>query len=273
MSSSLADPSAPSSSPSALPSCPVAFVTGASSGIGMGLALRLASEGYAVALAARRVHRLGVVASRIGAAGGRALVCPCDVGRREDVHAAIARAEAELGPVDLLVANAGVSGMTTPETLDAAELERVLRVNLLGAAYATEAVLPGMIRRGRGHLVAVGSLTGYGGLPRTAAYSASKGALKNYFESLRIDLRGSGVAVTVITPGYVKTELTARNDHPMPFLLELDDAVEIMWRAIRRRAPHCTFPRPLSTLVWVAQLFPRRLYDAIASRARREKSE
>jgi short-subunit dehydrogenase len=252
---------------------PVAFVTGASSGLGRGLALRFASEGYAVALVARRADRLNALVASIVGGGGRALACPCDVTDRDDVHAAVTRAEAELGPVDLLVANAGISGMTTAAALDAVDLERVLRVNVLGAAYAAEAVLPGMVRRGRGHLVAMGSLTGYGGLPRTAAYSASKAALKNYFESLRIDLRGSGVAVTVITPGYVKTELTAKNDHPMPFLMELDDAVDIMWRAIRKRAPHCTFPRPLSTLTWVAQVFPRRLYDAIASRVRRDKRE
>lgn len=252
---------------------PVAFVTGASSGLGMGLALRLASEGYAVALAARRAGRLEGLVRDVEAGGGRALACPCDVTDREQVHAAVARAETELGPVDLLVANAGVGAMTPAYSLDAADLERILRVNVLGAAYPTEAVLPGMIRRRKGHLVAIGSLTGYGGLPASAAYSASKAAVKNYFESLRIDLRGSGVAVTVITPGYVKTEMTAKNDHPMPFLMELDDAVDIMVRAIRRRVPHLSYPRPLSTLTWVGQVFPRRLYDALVSRVHRDKRD
>lgn len=271
MSSDPADISTPV--PSGTSSRPVAFVTGASSGLGMGLALRFAREGYAVALAARRAQRLDELVKRITAVGGRALACPCDVTDREDVHAAVARAEAELGPVDLLVASAGVGRMTPADTLNAKDLELLLRVNVLGAAYAVEAVLPGMIRRHSGHLVAIGSLTGYGGLPKTAAYSASKGAVKNYFESLRIDLRGSGVAVTVITPGYVKTEMTAKNDHPMPLLMELDDAVELMARAVRKRAPHLTFPRPLSSLVWVGQTFPRRFYDWLASRVRRDKRE
>jgi len=252
---------------------PVAFVTGASSGLGMGLALRLASEGYSVALAARRTERLDDLVDKVLDSGGSARSCPCDVTDRSAVHAAVARAEAELGAVDLLVASAGVGKMTAAQGLDAGDLERILRVNVLGSAYAAEAVLPGMLERRRGHLVAIGSLTGCGGLPKTAAYSASKAALKNYFESLRLDLRGTGVAVTVITPGYVKTEMTAKNAHPMPFLMELEDAVDVMARAIHRRAPHCAFPRPLSTLTWFGQVFPRRLYDALAAGVRRDKSE
>ena len=251
---------------------PVAFVTGASSGLGRELARRLAGEGYAVALAARREERLRELAAAIEDAGGRALPCPCDVADRAQVHDAVARAEAELGPVDLLVANAGQSEMTEPHRLDAAEVERLMRVNFFGALYAVERVLPGMLERGRGHLVAVGSLAGYNGLPLTAAYSASKGALHNFFESLRIDLRGTGVDVTVITPGYVKTELTEKNLHTMPFLLELDEAVDRMMRAIRTRRRLASFPRPLSTLVWWAQVFPAALYDRIAARQDRRKA-
>jgi len=249
----------------------VAFVTGASSGLGRGLAYRLAGDGYAVGLAARRTERLEEVAAVIRAAGGRASVCPCDVGERDSVHDAIERTQRELGPVDLLVANAGYSEAVGARELTARAVERLMRVNFLGAVYAAERVLPGMLERARGHLVAVGSLTGYGGLPRTAAYSASKGALDNFFESLRIDLRHTGVAVTVITPGYVRTELTARNLNRMPMLLELDDAVEVMADAILRRRRRVAFPRPLSTLAYVAQVFPGWLYDALASRIRRDK--
>src|SRR3990172_6474290 len=197
----------------------VAFITGASSGLGAGLARRLATkEGYAVALAARRGDRLESLVGEIRAGGGVASAYACDVRDRGQLCAAVEAAVAELVPVDLLVANAGISVMTVPEALDAAQVENVMATNFFGAVYATEAVLPSMLARGSGHLVAVGSLTGYGGLPRTAAYSASKGALHNFFESLRVDLRGTGVDVTVITPGYVKTELTVKNLHPLPFL-------------------------------------------------------
>lgn len=249
----------------------VAFITGASSGLGRGLALRLARDGYRVALAARRHEALQDAAREIRAAGGEALPLTVDVADRDAVLAGVDACRRELGPVDLLVANAGISIMTRPESLDSLEVERVMRVNFLGAVYAVEAVLPEMLERDRGHLVAVGSLAGYSGLPLTAAYSASKGALHNFFESLRLDLRKSGVDVTMITPGYVKTPLTDRNDHSMPFLLETEDAVDRMVRAIRRRRPLHSFPLPLAALVWLAQILPAGVYDAIASRKGRDK--
>lgn len=249
----------------------VAFITGASSGIGAGLARRYAAMGWAVGLAARRVERLEAVAAEIRAAGGEAVVCPCDVAEREQVHDAIARTERELGAIDLLIANAGISELTPAQGLDGQQVERSLRVNFLGAVYAAEAVLPGMLARGDGRLVAMGSLSGYGGLPRTGAYSASKGAMHNFFESLRLDLRGTGVSVTMITPGYVRTELAERNLHRMPFMVDLDPAVDRMVRAIDRRQGLLTFPRPLSSLLWIAQVFPTGLYDWLASKVRRRK--
>jgi short-subunit dehydrogenase len=251
----------------------VAFVTGASSGIGRGLAVRLASAGYAVGLAARGLDRLDEVAAEVRARGAGAAVCPCDVGDRDQVHGAIAAAERALGPIDLLIANAGISVMTVAQELEAPRVEEVLRTNFLGSVYAAEAVLPSMLRRRSGHLVAVGSLTGYGGLPKSAAYSASKAAMHKFFESLRLDLRGTGVGVTVITPGYVRTEQTRKNLFKMPFVLEVEDAAERMYAAIRDKRPHLAFPRPLSSLIWIAQVFPRGIYDAIASKARRDKRD
>jgi short-subunit dehydrogenase len=251
----------------------VAFVTGASSGIGRALALRLAAGGYAVGLAARRADRLEDVADEMRSRGHRGVVCPCDVGDRDQVRRAVALAERELGPIDLLVANAGISVMTTAQRLDATVVDGIMRTNFLGAVHAVEAVLPAMLERGSGQLVAIGSLTGYGGLPKSAAYSASKAALHKFFESLRLDLRGTGVCVTVITPGYVRTEQTGKNLFKMPFLLEAEDAVERMYAAIRAKRRHVAFPRPLSSLIWIAQVFPRGLYDALASKVRRDKGQ
>ena len=247
----------------------VAFITGASSGLGRGLAVRLAQEGWAVGLAARREDRLHEVLADVRDYGGRGGVYPCDVGDKAAVQAAVAACVRELGPVSLLVANAGVGHRTEPETFDSEDVERVLRVNFLGAVYAVEAVLPEMLRQGEGHLVGVGSLAGYGGLPKTSAYSASKGALINFFESLRLDLRPKGIAVTVINPGFVRTEMTDQHDRPRPFMLELDQGVEHMMQAIKRRRRSARFPWPLSTLVAAARLFPRWLYDALAGRVPR----
>jgi len=255
---------------------PVCFITGASSGLGRGLAVRLSNDGYKIGLSARREAALAEAAAEIEAAGGTAAVFPCvfpcDVGNREAVSAAVRACEEEYGPVDLLLANAGVSINTRVDAFDAGEVERVLRTNLLGAVYATEAVLPGMLARGRGHIVAVSSVAGFGGLPMSAAYSASKAGMTTFFESLRIDLRGSGVDVTVINPGFVKTPLTAHNRHPMPFLMELEPAVERMARAIRGRKKSLSFPWQLAGVVWVARLLPRWAYDWLASRVDRRKA-
>lgn len=242
-----------------------AFVTGASSGIGRALALRLASDGVRVGLAARRVERIEALADEIRGGGGAAIACPCDVEKPGQIRSAVARTERALGPVDLLIANAGVSDRTDVRGFDADRVEHVMRVNYLGAVHAVGAVLPGMLERDRGHLVGIGSLSGYRGLPRTAAYSASKAAVYNFFECLRIDLRATGVDVTVITPGYVRSEMTDANRHSMPFLLELDDAADRMHRAIVARRPLLTFPWPLAALTWIGQLFPPRLWDRMIS--------
>jgi short-subunit dehydrogenase len=251
----------------------VAFITGASSGFGAGFARRLARDGYAVALAARRTERLEDLSQEIRRAGGSALVCSCDVSEPEQIRAAIETTERELGPVDLLVNNAGVSGLTYAGAFDAAAVERMMRINFFGMVYATECVLPGMLERGGGQIVAIGSLAGYGGLPKTASYSASKAAVHNFFESLRIDLQRKGIAVTVITPGYVMSEMTDKNEHRMPFLMELDRGVDLMYEAIRKRSRVLSFPRPLSSIVWAAQLFPSWLYDWLGSRVQRQQRE
>jgi short-subunit dehydrogenase len=238
----------------------------------MGLALRLAKDGYAVGLAARRGVLLEEVAEKIRAAGGEAATFPCDVSQRDQVMEAIRGCEADLGTVDLLVANAGVSRNTRIAAFDAEEIEGLIRINLLGAIYATEAVLKPMLQRRRGHIVAVSSVAGFAGLPMSAAYSASKGAMTNFFESLRIDLRGTGVDVTVITPGFVKTPMTDHNKHAMPFIMDLDPAVELMARAIRKRKKSLAFPWQLVAVVRVARLLPRPTYDWLTSRLDRRKS-
>ena len=245
---------------------PVALVTGASSGIGRGLAVRLAQEGYAVALAARRFDRLEEVAGDIRDYGGVAIPIRCDVSDPEQVRAAVAECRERLGPVELLVANAGIGSRTEPGHLSAEEVERVLAVNFWGAVHAAEAVLPEMLRRRMGHLVAVASVAGFGGLPGRGSYTASKAALFNFFESLRMDLRDSGVAVTVISPGFVRTEMTRQDDRPRPFIMEVDEAVDRMMRAIHARRPSLMFPRRLAGIAWMGRIFPRSFYDFLARR-------
>ncbi|MGI9625467.1 MAG: SDR family NAD(P)-dependent oxidoreductase [Longimicrobiales bacterium] len=249
---------------------PVAFVTGASSGIGRGLAVRLAQEGYAVGLAARRLDRLQEVAGDIRDYGGQAVAYQCDVSRESEVRGAVVRCRSDMGPIELLVANAGIGMRTDAGDLDSAEVDHLMSVNFMGAVYAVEAVLPDMLARKSGQLVTVASIAGFGGLPKTAAYSASKAAMINFFESLRLDLEGEGIAVTVVNPGYVQTEMTVADGRTRPFIMEVDEAVDRMIRAIVQRRRSLTFPWPLAAAAWWGRILPRGVYDGIARRVGRD---
>lgn len=244
----------------------VVLITGASSGIGRALAVELARRGAATGLLARREELLREVVAEIEARGGRALSLPADVTDRDSVVASAERLREKFGPVDVLVANAGVGGLTADVRRQVDRIAEVINVNLLGAANAVAAVLPEMLERGRGHLVAISSLAGYRGLPKSASYSASKAALTAMFESLRLDLRDAGVAVSIIKPGFIKTPLTAHRKAKLPFLLELDDATRKIVNAIEARRTSYAFPWQLAGLVRLGSLMPDALYDRIATR-------
>lgn len=240
---------------------PVAFVTGASSGIGRALAVRLAQEGYSVGLAARRVERLREVAGDVGDYHGAASVHECDVSDPDQARKAVAACRLALGPIDLLVANAGVGALTPADDLAAEDVDRLLAVNFMGAVHVVECVLPEMLRRRSGHLVAIASLAGLNGMPARAAYCASKAAMIAFFESLRMDLRPSGVAVSVVNPGFVRTEMTADDERRRPFIMDVDDAADRIWRAISARRASTAFPWQLAPAAMLARALPRSAYD------------
>jgi short-subunit dehydrogenase len=190
----------------------VVIITGASSGIGRALAKELASRGAKLGLLARRENQLRQLCEEIRSSGGTANYVPADVCERFPLIEAIRSLEAKLGPADVLIANAGVGATNTIDDLNIAGSETVVRVNLFGVMYAIEGVLPAMLKRGSGQIAAVSSLAAYKGLPSSAAYCASKAAVNAYMESLRIQLRGKGVAFTTICPGFIKTPMTEKND-------------------------------------------------------------
>jgi len=243
----------------------VTVVTGASSGIGRSLARRLAAGGDPVAVLARRGDLLDDLVTEIEAHGGRALAVPCDVTDRAQVNTALALVEAKLGPVERLVANAGGGDTTNVEDFDAAHVAAVLELNVMGTVYCVEAVLPGMLDRGRGHLVAMSSLAAYRGLPRGGAYSAAKAALTNLMESLRIDLRPHGIDVTVLLPGFVRTKPGGASGRKKnkPLRMDLEVATGRMERAIRDRRARAAFPLPLVALAGFGRLLPAPLYDRL----------
>jgi short-subunit dehydrogenase len=146
-------------------------------------------------------------------------------------------------------------------------VRKLFEVNLMGAVNAIHAVVPHMVERGSGHIVGVSSLAGFRGLPRSAAYSASKAAMTAYFESIRLDVQKRGVTVTIIQPGFIRTPLTGGRKAKMPFLMELDDAIPFFRRAIEQKKRFAAFPWQLATLVRIARLLPAKWYDAAAGRA------
>jgi len=235
---------------------PIVIVTGASSGIGRALALRLGLQRYSVGLIARRREALDAVAAEIVAAGGSAVAAVADVGDRGALRAAIARIEGRLGPVDVVVANAGFGAPTRLDPLNTAEVEAMFRVNVMGVIYSVEAVLPGMLARGRGHLVAISSLSAFKGLPGESAYCASKAAVNVYMEGLRIALRRKGVTVTTVCPGFVQTPMAPMNS-ATPFLMSADEAARRIARLIaRRRGGVVRFPWPMAMLTSLIARLP-----------------
>jgi NADP-dependent 3-hydroxy acid dehydrogenase YdfG len=240
----------------------VVIVTGASSGIGRALALRLGLLGYRVGLIARRRELLETAAAAIAASGGHAVLAVADVSDRSQLRSAVAEIERSFGPADVMVANAGHGVPTRLDPLNTLDVEQTIRVNILGVIYSIEAVLPGMIARKNGHLLGISSLGAFKGMPGESAYCASKAAVNAYMEGLRIALRSKGVVVTTVCPGFVDTPMTPM-DSVKPFLMSAEAAANrVAGLIVRRRGGVVRFPLPMSLLM---SLFSR-LPDALVAR-------
>jgi short-subunit dehydrogenase len=242
-----------------------ALITGASAGIGRALAERLAGRGTHVVLVARRAELLDEVKRGIELKGGHARVLTLDVADPDRLAHAIAETDREL-PLDMVVANAGIGGSIAAQDMTWAKVAPVLQINVLGAISTVVAALPAMIARGRGHVVGISSLAGIRGLPKTAPYSASKAALSTFLESLAIDLEGSGVFVTDVRPGYVKTDLTAARSYKMPGLMELSDAIDIIMRGLDDGDSVVAFPKRLAAALGATRALPIAAYAKLARR-------
>jgi short-subunit dehydrogenase len=245
-----------------------ALITGASSGLGRGLALWFARRGTRVFAVARRKENLTALAEEARAAGATIEPVELDVSRGDETVERIRSIDADCGGLELVVANAGVGQETNAKRLKWERVKQVIDVNVTGAAATLSAVLPQMVERKKGHVVGVSSLAAFRGLPKNAAYSGTKAFLTTFMESLRVDLRGTGVRVTCIHPGFVKSEMTAQNRFPMPFLLETQDAVERMGKAISRGEPVVTFPWQVSTAMKLLWALPNPLFDRVARKMR-----
>ncbi len=223
----------------------VALITGASAGIGAALARELARDGADLVLAARREDRLRDLAREIEATGRNAVVVGCDVTRDGDLERAVAAAVERYGRLDIAIANAGFGVVGPVEDLRLDDFRRQLETNVLGVLRTLYASLP-ELRKTRGQFVVVGSVAGHVPTPLTSAYSMSKFAVRGFAESIHDELAASGVSVTLVSPGFVDSDIRRVDNHgkvhesapdPVPAWLRMptDRAARTIVRAIRRR--------------------------------------
>jgi NAD(P)-dependent dehydrogenase (short-subunit alcohol dehydrogenase family) len=235
----------------------VAWVTGASSGIGREVAIQLAAKGVKVAASARSADKLQDMAK----AAPLISAFPLDVTDLEATRRAAGAIEQQLGPIDLAILNAGAWEPTSARKFDAAAIARTTAVNYQGVVNGIDALLPRMLARHDGHLAFVASVAGYRGLPRSAAYGPMKAALINLAETLRTELAPEGVVVSVVNPGFVATPMTAVNKFPMPFIQPVEAAAAKIVSGLESRKFE------VAGLLKLARVLPYPLFFRLARRA------
>jgi len=245
------------------------FLTGASSGVGEALARRYAGMGATLGLVARRAPELQRVATAVSPA--TVVTYALDVRDGEALATAGADFCARFGTPDIVIANAGVSrGTLTEEPSDRAAFQAVFDTNVMGVVNTFSPFAAAMRREGRGTLAGIASIAGFRGLPGAGAYSASKAAVITYLEALRIELRGSGVDVLTLCPGFIATPMTARNPYRMPFILTAERAAELMVSAIARRQRFYVLPWQVAWLGRLLRVTPRPLLDRVLATRKRK---
>lgn len=247
---------------------PHVLITGAANGIGRATALELARQGARLGLIDLDSAGLVSLKEELAAVGARFTATVADVSQRQPLRQAVKESEAAFGPVDVLVACAGFGTLTLVPDLALDTLRRTFEVNLFGVAESIEAVLPGMLSRGRGHLVGVASLAGYRGFPWMISYSASKAALIAYLEALRPGLARRGITVTTVCPGFVRTAMSTNVPYKRKIkMLEPEEAARHLARAVLRRPRNCVFPWNSRMGLMILRHMPDPLFDWCMRRA------
>jgi len=238
------------------------WITGASSGLGEHAARILAAKGCHVSISARSEDKLAAIAS----SSDNISSYPVDVTKADDIKRVVKEAEAAHGPIDLAIFCAGAWYPAKITELNLENFSKTVDVNLMGVVNGIDAVMPSMLARGKGHLSWVSSVAGYGGLPKSAAYGATKSALIHLAESTKPELARKGISVSVINPGFVKTDMTAENDFPMPFLMEVEDAAEKMVAGLEAEKFEVRFPWQLVWILKILNHLPYWLYNRIVAK-------
>ena len=237
-----------------------AWITGASSGIGLELARLLDGKVTHLAVSARSQDKL----SKLAAQCKNVVSYPLDVTDADAVVDSVGDIEAAAGPIDLAVLNAGVWQLMDVAELDLKAIRTGIEVNYMGVVHAINALLPGMLARGAGQIAIVASVAGYRGLPRSAAYGPTKAALINLAETLRTELAPRGITVSVVNPGFVDTPMTRDNPFPMPNIISAKDAAQSLLAGLERRKYEIIFPRAFVFAMKLLRLLPNAMYFWVA---------
>ena len=238
------------------------WVTGASSGIGLEFARELQARGKEIVVSARSSDALAALAE--GSATTHAV--PLDITMRDKVADAVAHIEATHGPIQTAVLNAGTHLPVDGAAFNADGYAWLHNVNVMGTVHCLEALIARMVKRGKGKIVIVASVAGYGGLPTASYYGATKAALINMAEALRLDLKPHGITVQLVNPGFVKTPLTDKNEFEMPFLLDATVAARRMADGIETDRFEVVFPKNFVYILKVMRMLPYWLYFALVGR-------
>jgi short-subunit dehydrogenase len=241
------------------------FITGASSGIGAALARCYAAKGAQLGLVGRNRQRLDALANE--------LTCDCavyamDVRDSQSLQQAAQDFMQRFGLPDIVIANAGVSsGTLTEQAEHLATFRAIMEINVLGLVHTFQPFLKAMKDRTHGQLVGIASVAGLRGIPGASAYSASKAAAISYLESLRVELANSGISVTTICPGYIRTPMTDVNPYKMPFLMEADVAAQKMANIIQRKQRYAILPWQMALLGRLIKVLPAGVWDWVMKKA------
>ena len=255
------------------PTTPLAYITGASSGIGQAMAWRFYQAGYRLALVARRTTEVKTWAESMNMGATSYVIYSADVSNIPSIVAAGVACVASQGVPDVVIANAGISvGMDSAILEDLDVMVQTFATNNIGVAATFQPFIELMVKRGTGALVGIGSVAGIRGLPGHGAYCASKAAVIAYCESLRGELRPTGVKVVTICPGYIDTPLTRQNKYAMPFLMQPDVFADKAFSAIAAGSSYRVIPWQMGVVAKLLRVLPNAMFDkALSGRARKPR--
>jgi len=244
----------------------IVWITGASSGLGSEVARQYAEAGHTVFATARSVDQLAELAGECRNAAGKIKTLRLDVTDPSSVATCFKDICSTTGVPDLTILNAGAHAQNSAGAFDRQVFKRLMDVNYLGTINCLQEIVPACLARRTGHIAVVSSVAGYRGLPDASAYGASKAAVINLCEALQPELRLGGVKLTVINPGFVRTPMTDKNEFPMPFLMEVEDAAKSMIRGLEKDNFEITFPRRFTWLLKLLRILPINIYLHLTAR-------